>query len=210
MKLLLLKSRTRSETNDAAVYFLCFFVFFWFLVEASSCSFLVGTGEDTEVVVSSAHFRALQASHCSFSTREDSCFDGWWVLCFNLQWRPFASSELNVLFYFAHIEARVTVITCQWLMGPCKVNTIDLPNGEAWESGVIKWSYSCFLLFRMWFSLFLQREVGTHCRFLWRNVSIWKRANVWEYASILVNYQLRYSSAFQFNRVLTILSYCLS
>ncbi|KAH0866664.1 hypothetical protein HID58_083875, partial [Brassica napus] len=43
----------------------------------------------------------------------------------------------RVFFFFAHVEARVSVLTCQWLMGPCKVNTIDLPNGEAWENGVM-------------------------------------------------------------------------
>jgi len=41
---------------------------------------LVDTGSNTEIVVSSANFRALQASHCSYSTRKISCFDGWWVL----------------------------------------------------------------------------------------------------------------------------------
>jgi len=41
---------------------------------------LVDTGSNTEIVVSSANFRALQASYCSYSTRKISCFDGWWVL----------------------------------------------------------------------------------------------------------------------------------
>lgn len=33
---------------------------------------------------------------------------------------PEASSKLN---------AWVTALTCQWLMGPCKVNDIELPDG---------------------------------------------------------------------------------
>ncbi|KAJ0250107.1 Beta-carotene isomerase D27 [Hirschfeldia incana] len=44
---------------------------------------------------------------------------------------PLAQGKIAAL-----MVARVTVVTCQWLMGPCKVNTIDLPNGETWESGV--------------------------------------------------------------------------
>ncbi|KAJ7008156.1 hypothetical protein D5086_005278 [Populus alba] len=36
----------------------------------------------------------------------------------------------------AMMVARVTVITCQWLMGVCKVNSVDLPDGSSWESGV--------------------------------------------------------------------------
>ncbi|KAJ6710610.1 BETA-CAROTENE ISOMERASE D27 [Salix koriyanagi] len=37
----------------------------------------------------------------------------------------------------AMMVARVTVITCQWLMGVCKVNSVDLPDGSSWESGVL-------------------------------------------------------------------------
>ncbi|KAJ6334381.1 hypothetical protein OIU78_011301 [Salix suchowensis] len=37
----------------------------------------------------------------------------------------------------AMMVARVTVITCQWLMGVCKVNSVDLPDGSSWESGAI-------------------------------------------------------------------------
>ncbi|KAF7804935.1 beta-carotene isomerase D27, chloroplastic-like [Senna tora] len=36
----------------------------------------------------------------------------------------------------AMMVARVTALTCQWLMGPCKVNTVNLPNGTSWSSGV--------------------------------------------------------------------------
>ena len=30
----------------------------------------------------------------------------------------------------AKLNAWVTAITCQWLMGPCQVNDVELPNGE--------------------------------------------------------------------------------
>uniref|UniRef100_A0A2C9U5Y4 Uncharacterized protein n=1 Tax=Manihot esculenta TaxID=3983 RepID=A0A2C9U5Y4_MANES len=33
--------------------------------------------------------------------------------------------------------ARVTALTCQWLMGICTVNSVDLPDGTSCESGVI-------------------------------------------------------------------------
>ncbi|KDP28273.1 hypothetical protein JCGZ_14044 [Jatropha curcas] len=36
----------------------------------------------------------------------------------------------------ALMVARVTVLTCQWLMGKCTVNSIDLPDGTSFESGV--------------------------------------------------------------------------
>ncbi|KAL3648117.1 hypothetical protein CASFOL_009085 [Castilleja foliolosa] len=36
----------------------------------------------------------------------------------------------------AKMVARVTAISCQWLMGTCTVNSIDLPNGSSWSSGV--------------------------------------------------------------------------
>nr|XP_024933647.2 beta-carotene isomerase D27, chloroplastic isoform X2 [Ziziphus jujuba var. spinosa] len=32
--------------------------------------------------------------------------------------------------------ARVTAVTCQWLMGRCTVNSVDLPDGASWSSGV--------------------------------------------------------------------------
>lgn len=36
----------------------------------------------------------------------------------------------------AIMVARVTALTCQWLMGPCKVNSVELPDGTTWNSGV--------------------------------------------------------------------------
>ncbi|CAN0879090.1 Beta-carotene isomerase D27, chloroplastic, partial [Linum grandiflorum] len=36
----------------------------------------------------------------------------------------------------AVMVARVTQLSCQWLMGKCSVNTVDLPDGTSWQSGV--------------------------------------------------------------------------
>ncbi|KAL1293783.1 hypothetical protein HN51_054428 [Arachis hypogaea] len=36
----------------------------------------------------------------------------------------------------AMMVARVTALTCQWLMGPCKVNSVELPDGTLCSSGV--------------------------------------------------------------------------
>ncbi|GFQ01554.1 beta-carotene isomerase d27 chloroplastic [Phtheirospermum japonicum] len=36
----------------------------------------------------------------------------------------------------AEMVARVTAISCQWLMGTCAVNSVDLPSGSSWSSGV--------------------------------------------------------------------------
>ncbi|XP_056168440.1 beta-carotene isomerase D27, chloroplastic isoform X1 [Syzygium oleosum] len=33
-------------------------------------------------------------------------------------------------------DARVTALTCQWLMGKCTVNSVDLPDGASCQSGV--------------------------------------------------------------------------
>lgn len=36
----------------------------------------------------------------------------------------------------ALMVARVTALTCQWLMGPCSVNSINLPDGSSTQTGV--------------------------------------------------------------------------
>ncbi|XP_058188364.1 beta-carotene isomerase D27, chloroplastic isoform X1 [Rhododendron vialii] len=36
----------------------------------------------------------------------------------------------------AIMVARVTALSCQWLMGPCAVNNVDLPDGSSLRSGV--------------------------------------------------------------------------
>ncbi|MCD7461054.1 hypothetical protein HAX54_045067 [Datura stramonium] len=38
--------------------------------------------------------------------------------------------------FAALMVARVTALSCQWLMGPCAVNSVDLPNGTSLMSGV--------------------------------------------------------------------------
>ncbi|XP_015166570.1 beta-carotene isomerase D27, chloroplastic isoform X2 [Solanum tuberosum] len=38
--------------------------------------------------------------------------------------------------FAALMVARVTALSCQWLMGPCAVNSVDLPNGSSLMSGV--------------------------------------------------------------------------
>ncbi|KAJ4955144.1 hypothetical protein NE237_011927 [Protea cynaroides] len=37
----------------------------------------------------------------------------------------------------AMMVARVTALSCQWLMGTCKVNAVDLPDGSSCRSGVL-------------------------------------------------------------------------
>ncbi|KAI5674892.1 hypothetical protein M9H77_05842 [Catharanthus roseus] len=37
----------------------------------------------------------------------------------------------------AEMVARVTALTCKWLMGPCEVNTVDLHDETSWTSGVL-------------------------------------------------------------------------
>ncbi|XP_021770054.1 beta-carotene isomerase D27, chloroplastic-like isoform X1 [Chenopodium quinoa] len=37
----------------------------------------------------------------------------------------------------AMMVARVTILTCQWLMGPCSINTIELRDGSSCQSGVL-------------------------------------------------------------------------
>lgn len=37
----------------------------------------------------------------------------------------------------ALMVARVTALSCQWLMGRCTVNSVELPSGSSWMSGVL-------------------------------------------------------------------------
>lgn len=37
----------------------------------------------------------------------------------------------------AMMVARVTALSCQWLMGTCTVNSVELPSGSSWMSGVL-------------------------------------------------------------------------
>lgn len=41
------------------------------------------------------------------------------------------------------LNAWVTALTCQWLMGPCKVNVVELPDGKVLpQQGVLVERYS--------------------------------------------------------------------
>ena len=73
----------------------------------------------------------------SFNSTHPCLLSPCFIIQFMKVWTFCIQGAKRVFFFFAHVEARVTVLTCQWLMGPCKVNTIDLPNGEAWENGVM-------------------------------------------------------------------------
>ncbi|KAK3194294.1 hypothetical protein Dsin_025604 [Dipteronia sinensis] len=44
---------------------------------------------------------------------------------------PIAEGKLAAV-----MVARVTALTCQWLMGTCEVNSVDLPDGSSCQSGV--------------------------------------------------------------------------
>ncbi|XP_048232482.1 beta-carotene isomerase D27, chloroplastic isoform X2 [Ricinus communis] len=77
------------------------------LIEVANRLMLTGTSADIKIIVSSTSVRSLQIAHISFRRRQSSCYN-----------------------------ARVTAITCQWLMGTCTVNSIDLPDGSSCESGV--------------------------------------------------------------------------
>ncbi|KAK1315528.1 hypothetical protein QJS10_CPA05g00209 [Acorus calamus] len=45
--------------------------------------------------------------------------------------------SLIVTKFYLCSEARATALSCQWLMGPCTVNSVDLPDGSACQSGVL-------------------------------------------------------------------------
>ncbi|XP_068658743.1 beta-carotene isomerase D27, chloroplastic [Aristolochia californica] len=60
-----------------------------------------------------------------------SLFPSWLLELFKLLVSPIAGGKVA-----ATMVARVTAITCQWLMGKCTVNAIELSNGSSWKSGV--------------------------------------------------------------------------
>ena len=52
-------------------------------------------------------------------------------------------------------EARATALSCQWLMGRCSVNSVTLPDGKSWSSGVsicsnLSTPVWLFSLLRLW------------------------------------------------------------
>ncbi|RCV15363.1 hypothetical protein SEVIR_3G051400v4 [Setaria viridis] len=44
---------------------------------------------------------------------------------------PIANGQLAAM-----MLARATALSCQWLMGTCSVNSVTLPDGKSWSSGV--------------------------------------------------------------------------
>lgn len=87
-------------------------------------------------------------------------------------------------------EARATTISCQWLMGTCSVNSVDLPDGSSCSSGVICLSKNILILMIISCHTVLHGTLFTF-RCLWKGANIWKRVNVWEYVSTLVSFLLR-------------------
>ncbi|PIA32776.1 hypothetical protein AQUCO_04300010v1 [Aquilegia coerulea] len=51
----------------------------------------------------------------------------------------------------AIMVARVTALSCQWLMGSCKVNSIVLPDGSTWKTGVMILSSSFEFILKLYF-----------------------------------------------------------
>ncbi|XP_022757852.1 uncharacterized protein LOC111304992 isoform X3 [Durio zibethinus] len=111
---LLMNSRSNSHTKDAAVFqykllhlSVLLITTFFFLINDRLLIVLDMTGSNIEVTISAIFVRALQNPYCAYRWREGSCNNGW-----------------------------VTVLTCQWLMGTCTVNSVDLSDGTSCNSGV--------------------------------------------------------------------------
>ncbi|KAL8527198.1 hypothetical protein ACS0TY_005176 [Phlomoides rotata] len=60
-----------------------------------------------------------------------SLFPPWLLELYKKLISPLAGGEVAAL-----MVARVTTVSCQWLMGTCSVNYVELPNGSSWSSGV--------------------------------------------------------------------------
>ncbi|KAJ3676064.1 hypothetical protein LUZ60_003476 [Juncus effusus] len=60
-----------------------------------------------------------------------SLFPEWLLVLFKKIFVPIYDGKLASL-----MVARATAISCKWLMGPCYVNSITLPNGDSSSSGV--------------------------------------------------------------------------
>lgn len=61
-----------------------------------------------------------------------SLFPPFLLQLFQLLVAPLANGQLAAI-----MVARVTALSCQWLMGSCKVNSVDLADGISWEAGVL-------------------------------------------------------------------------
>ncbi|KAL3849666.1 hypothetical protein ACJIZ3_011548 [Penstemon smallii] len=60
-----------------------------------------------------------------------SLFPPWLLEFYKTLITPIAGGKVAAV-----MVARVTAVTCQWLMGTCTVNSVELPNGSSWSSGV--------------------------------------------------------------------------
>ncbi|CAH9112695.1 unnamed protein product [Cuscuta europaea] len=62
----------------------------------------------------------------------ESLFPAWLLDLYRRLIAPVGGGKIAAV-----MVARVTALSCQWLMGPCKVNSVDLPDGSSWMSGVL-------------------------------------------------------------------------
>ncbi|EYU46818.1 hypothetical protein ABFS82_04G006900 [Erythranthe guttata] len=60
-----------------------------------------------------------------------SLFPQWLLELYKMLISPVAGGKVASV-----MVARVTALSCQWLMGKCIVNSVDMPNGSTWTSGV--------------------------------------------------------------------------
>lgn len=60
-----------------------------------------------------------------------SLFPQWLLELYRILFAPLAGGKVAAV-----MVARVTALTCKWLMGPCEVNSVVLPDGTSWMSGV--------------------------------------------------------------------------
>ncbi|EXB28573.1 hypothetical protein L484_009732 [Morus notabilis] len=60
-----------------------------------------------------------------------SLFPPWLLELYKMLVAPLAGGKVAAV-----MVARVTALTCQWLMGRCTVNSVDLPDGTSCASGV--------------------------------------------------------------------------
>lgn len=60
-----------------------------------------------------------------------SLFPPWLLELYKMLISPLAGGKVASV-----MVARVTALSCQWLMGTCTVNSVDMPDGSSWPSGV--------------------------------------------------------------------------
>ncbi|XP_078159248.1 beta-carotene isomerase D27 isoform X2 [Carex rostrata] len=60
-----------------------------------------------------------------------SLFPAWLLVLFKMLVAPIADGKVASM-----MNARATAFSCKWLMGPCSVNSVVLPDGKSCSSGV--------------------------------------------------------------------------